>query len=352
MTDDANSLTSHATRPPVGGPRVSVVQFRAFVDALEQLGYDVQRILADFDLTRATLADPDALIPCALNDALFGCALRQRPMTNLHARLAIATPIGAFPLLDYLIVTCDTVGEGVKQLARYLPLIGVPCALDLRDDEDPIRVVFVTVGSAPPGATEYGVVLVLNNLRTETDGAFTVDFVSFAHPVEYAAELEQIVKCPVRSDASWSGLALPRTAWKVPFRRRDPILRQVLERHAESAGPVASVADGFTVDVRRALASGLAKGATDVEIIARQLGVSSRTLQRRLAVSGQSYQELLDTVRREAAEKCIAASSLPIAEVAYLVGYSEPAAFHRAFKRWTGVTPHAFRERHGRRQAQ
>jgi AraC-like DNA-binding protein len=352
MTDDANSLTSRATRPAVDGPHVSVVQFRALINALGELGYDVGRILAELDLTRSTLEEPDALIPCALNDALFGCAFRQRPMPNLYARLAMATPVGAFPLLDYLIVTCDTVGDGVKQLARYLPLINVPCALDLREDEDPIRIVYVTNGSALPGALEYGVALVLNHLRTETEGAAAADFVSFAHRVDDQPALEQILKCPVRAESSWTGLALSPGAWQVPFRRRDPILRQVLERHAETAGPVEPPADGFTVDVRRELASGLARGTTDVENVARRLGVSARTLQRRLAFAGQSYQELLDTVRRETAEKCIASSVLPVSEVAYLVGYSEPAAFHRAFKRWTGVTPQAFREQHRRRPIQ
>jgi AraC-like DNA-binding protein len=73
--------------------------------------------------------------------------------------------------------------------------------------------------------------------------------------------------------------------------------------------------------------------------------MSARTLQRRLSAAGLSYQELLDVVRRETAEKCMMDSSLSIGEVAYLVGYSEPAAFHRAFKRWTGITPQAFRER-------
>jgi AraC-like DNA-binding protein len=350
MTEDANSLTSHATRPPVEGPRASVVQFRAFVDALAQLGYDVERILGALELTRAMLDDPDLTLPCALNEMLFTHALRQRPLNNLYAQLALATPIGAFPLLDYLIVTCDTVGEGVKQLARYLPLISAPFAIDLRDDEEPIRVVFVTVGSALPGGYEYGVALVLNNLRIETEGRLSCEYVSLAHEPADAAGFEQILQCPVRTKASWTGIALPRAAWAVPFRRRDPILRQVLERHAGSASivPVAD-ADGFIVAVRRALASALAKGVTDVDTIARRLGVSSRTLQRRLAAAGQSYQDLLDTVRRETAEKCIASSALPIAEVAYLVGYSEPAAFHRAFKRWTGVTPQVFRQRQGLR---
>ena len=107
----------------------------------------------------------------------------------------------------------------------------------------------------------------------------------------------------------------------------------------------APVGKGLAGDVRRVLAPRLARGEADIGLVARDLAMSSRTLQRRLAADGLSYHELLDRVRRETAETCLGDASLAIAEVAYLTGYSEPAAFHRAFRRWTGVTPQAFRQR-------
>jgi AraC-like DNA-binding protein len=129
----------------------------------------------------------------------------------------------------------------------------------------------------------------------------------------------------------------------VPLRRRDPILREMLEQQAGAAAAMPDI-DGGALEVRRALTARLARGQTDIDDIARDLGTSSRTLQRRLSTAGLSYQELLDGVRRDTAERYIAKTSLSIGEVAYLLGYSEPAAFHRAFKRWHDVTPQAFRE--------
>jgi AraC-like DNA-binding protein len=73
--------------------------------------------------------------------------------------------------------------------------------------------------------------------------------------------------------------------------------------------------------------------------------MSARTLQRRLAAEGVSYQELLEDARKEAAGRYMTESTLAIGEIAYLVGYSEPAPFHRAFKRWYGMTPEAFRQK-------
>ena len=105
-------------------------------------------------------------------------------------------------------------------------------------------------------------------------------------------------------------------------------------------------ADGVALEVRRALASRIAKGDVQIEGVARALATSTRSLQRRLSAAGVTYQELLDQTRREAANTYLRVAALSIGEVAYLLGYSEPAAFHRAFKRWTGMGPQEFRDRH------
>jgi AraC-like DNA-binding protein len=84
--------------------------------------------------------------------------------------------------------------------------------------------------------------------------------------------------------------------------------------------------------------------------VARALSTSTRSLQRRLAAVGLSYNQLLDQVRKEAAERHLADSALSITEIAYLLGYSEPAAFNRAFKRWYDETPQGFRQRQRKRE--
>jgi AraC-like DNA-binding protein len=346
MTARANQLTMRATDQIAGGPPTPVGQFRAFVDAFERLGYDVGQLLSDIGVRRTDLDDPDGLIPCAATGALFERALRKKPLKNVGLRLALETPIGAHGLLDYLILTSDSVGEGWKQAARYLRLLtGAPFLVELRDDEDPVRVVYHVDASVPAFGVEYSVAVGVLQIRAETEARVRFECVSFIHQPDDVSEFERVLGCPVRAGASWSGLAMPRESWQMPLRRKDPILHRVLEGHAESITPDELAMDALAVDIRRVLASRLANREIDVELVARHLGMSTRTLQRRLAAAGLSYQELLDETRREAAERCIANSSLSIGEIAYLLGYSEPAAFHRAFKRWMGVTPQAFRQR-------
>ncbi len=113
-----------------------------------------------------------------------------------------------------------------------------------------------------------------------------------------------------------------------------------IERHAESLlaarpEPTLSTADR----VRRIVAGALAEGEVTLAGVASMLKMSERSLQRRLADEGLKFDALLDEIRRDLALRYLADPKIAIAEVAYLLGYSEPSPFHRAFKRWTGKTP-------------
>jgi AraC-like DNA-binding protein len=334
MTAGANPLTAAAIQWTSIGPPTPAVQFRAYVNAFERLGYDVDRLLEAIGFPRSEADDPDALISCDVCGALFKQASQERPLKNLPVRLAAETPIGTFELLDYLIVTSETVGDGLRQFARYVVLVAPSLRIDIHSDEDPIRIEWVGPPSASFGI-EYSVTLVVRNLRVETEDRVSFESVSFRHQPDDVSEIEFVLGCPVRVGAPWSGLSMPGSSWHVPLRRRDPTLRRLLESHTRAVPAQLPTTETLAADLRRVLSSRLARGHTEIEAVARDLGMSSRTLQRRLSHHGLSYQQVLDRMRREVAERSIADSSLSIGEVAYLVGYSEPAAFHRAFRRWT-----------------
>ena len=345
MTARANKLTKRASMPDPAsaqGPPSPANVVRVFVNGLERLGYDPESLLASAGLRRSDLADPDARISCTAIGGIFAAAMKQRPLKNLAARLAAETPMGAFPLLDYLVLTSETVGDGLKQLARFFRLTEAPYTLDPRESEDPPRVVYDSPQNA--FAAEFGITLTILHLRNETEGKLRVDSVSLSHSPDDPAEIAQILGCPIKTNSSWNGFVLARESWKIPLRRRDPVLRGVLERHAAEIAARIPETESVAGDVRRVLAARLVKGDTQIQSVARALATSARSLQRRLASAGISYQQLLDLTRRDAAGEYLNDPALSVGEVAYLLGYSEPAAFHRAFKRWKGMTPQAFRD--------
>jgi hypothetical protein len=168
---------------------------------------------------------------------------------NFLFKAAAAIPIGSFPLLDYLMVTSDSVGAAVRQLKRYLALVDNPHVIEIEDADDPVRVVFVSRDGRP--ADEFGIALILFRLRDETGEAFRPRYISFQHMPEDTVEIEQMFGCPVRACAAWNGLALSRATWNIPLRRRDPILAKLLRQQADEAiarlprmeGPLYDLAD-------------------------------------------------------------------------------------------------------------
>src|SRR5262245_49690393 len=123
MTSAAKSLTKPA-KPAVEVRRSSLMSpmadLRVFANAFEHLGHDVDALLAVIGLSRADLNDPDRRVACDAVGALFCRAQQVRFTPNLGLAVALATPLGAYPLIDYLVLTSDTVGDALAQLARYL----------------------------------------------------------------------------------------------------------------------------------------------------------------------------------------------------------------------------------------
>lgn len=335
MTASAKELTVRATAEPTSSAR----DFLALLDAFVRLGFPRAALLSATGLDETRMEDPDARVPCSAGGTLFEAARRMRPMPNLGLAVATATPMGAYPLLDYLVLSCDSVGEGYRQLARYFRLVS-PVGLEIEDGEEPIRVLLT--GAPPPFLAEFTLSLAVLHLRRETQGRFAPASVSFVHRPDDIDAVRRTLGCEVFGEAGWNGVSVSRAAWNVPLSRRDPVLKAMLERQAdERALPVPG---GAAAEVRRLLLAQVAGGDMSIGSVARLLATAPRTLQRRLAREKTSYQDLVEGTRREAAEGYLAGSALSVGEIAYLLGYSEPAAFHRAFRRWNGVTPREFRE--------
>lgn len=347
MTAHAKTLIkgAKAQRPETSEVRTQPSStLRVFVAGLVRLGYKSASLLSAAGVTAEQLEDPDGRVPCMSIPAVISYAMRTRPVKNLGIKLAAETPIGAFQLLDYLIVTSENVGQGMRQLARYLRLSEAPFSVEIYDTEDPIRVTYL--GIQDSFTAEFEIALAIFHLRREAESRLQPGYVSFVHAPDDVGETEHLLGCPVRVRMPWLGLALSRQHWEMRLRRRDPALQSVLLRSASDVAARIPEANDPVADLRRMLISRLAQGDCDIESVARSMATSVRSLQRRLAAAQTTYQWVLDATRSEVARQYLVDRTLSVSEVGYLLGYSEPAAFHRAFKRWHGSTPQEFRQAH------
>ncbi|MEL7361966.1 MAG: AraC family transcriptional regulator [Bacteroidota bacterium] len=156
-------------------------------------------------------------------------------------------------------------------------------------------------------------------------------------------EHEAYFGCPVHFDADHDALEMSTETLRAPNKLGDAGLVRFFDTHLDAE--VAAIDDGAPLarQVHDFVTTSLSEGIPTLSAVARHLGMSVRTLQRRLADEGHSYQTLVDEARRRLARRLLKDTDSSLAEVAFMTGFSEQSAFTRAFKRWAGQTPRSFR---------
>lgn len=177
--------------------------------------------------------------------------------------------------------------------------------------------------------------------------------VLFRRAEHHRAMYEAYFQCPVAFGAEHNMLLLSDDVLMQPFTTFNPDLLALLEPQLETALRDHGAQQQFVAHVTTLLRSRIAGQQPTAQEVARELHMSTRTLQRRLAEEGMQFQHLLDTVRHEAAKQYLHGSTLALNEIAFLLGYQAASSFHRAFSQWEGVSPAQWRAtRHGASGAQ
>lgn len=332
---------------------VSARAVAAVLNALADQELPVDDFLKAADLDRSGLADPDERVPYEKLLRLWMAALRESGDECIGLHTAARIHPEDYELLGYLMRTCPTVAELLAGFSRYQRLLADAIEIQPRFEGDFIRVRYaVPLGyQLPRPVAEYviGVVVVLlRSALGEEIAPLEVCF-TYAAPADLAP-YQQLFRAPVHFDAECESVLLDLDLER-PIATADSDLHRILRRHADRLVELAG-GDDFVARVSRLVEENLLRGALhyadgsdviDANQVAKDLAVSTRSLRRQLGERGTSLKRIADALRREVAMHYLASSRLSVGEIGFLVGFSEPSAFHRAFKRWTDQTPTAFR---------
>lgn len=149
--------------------------------------------------------------------------------------------------------------------------------------------------------------------------------------------------CPVHFDSGRDAVLISETSLAASNRLGDETIAKFFDRHLEQELAARANDDNLEKRVQLAVAQVLSEGVPTLSFIASALGMSARTLQRRLSDQEQTFQKLVDIARQDLARKLIRETNYSLAEIAFLTGFSEQSGFARAFKRWSGQTPRSYR---------
>jgi len=261
--------------------------------------------------------------------------------------LAEVIPFGAADLIEYLLRNCATVGEALQMMVRYTPLLIDADRQSLTVSGREARLQLRT-GTDVPAAAELFAGLVMRRSQEIYGPAWTVLSVSFSHDAQGPiGRYDRLFHAPVHFGMPFNEITFHRDLLEMPQPGADARLKNILIPQAEELlsmlAPPARP-QSFVERVEQTLADGLADGDPSLTRVADRLQLSIRTVQRRLRDAGVTHRDVVRKLRLDLASRSLAGAKVSQRQLARALGYSGAGAFHRAFKRWSGLTPGQVRE--------
>jgi AraC-like DNA-binding protein len=324
-------------------PATHVLQL---VDVVARWGVTAEELFAGLDLELRRLEEPSARVPLALVERL---AVRARELTGEHClgiHLGMQMRLSAHGYLGFAAMSASTLREALDLALRFAPT--QTTAIGLRLHESANMCALVIEENVPLGDARDLLILGLGLGIERIATALTGSEIEGTADVTFSAP-KGIERFPRFADQKWlrfdqpiNQLVFAESVLDRPILRADPIALRLAQEQCERELAALGRPTDITAQVR-SLVVKPGGGFHSLGEVANLLHVSPRTLKRRLAELETGFSELLEEQQREQAFMLLRSSDLSLEEVAEQVGYSDVANFARAFRRWTGTTPGAFR---------
>jgi AraC-like DNA-binding protein len=338
-------------------PRETTVAASVVGDMLNYLssrGLPIAATVKAAELDPQFAASADSRVRGSRVERLWAFAVAQTGDEVIGLHMAEEYNPGALDILGYVVLSCGTIGEVLEKLARYARLLNDGMRIDLvRDSRSAtLRCTYVEgvdnyLLREPRHAIAATWGGLARELRRLAGTPLHPTSVAFRHAAPRAAadraEYARVIGGPVSFSAAEDRFTLPIAYLDVRLPSANATLLQVFEQHADAALRTIGEHDSPASQVARVMSQKLKGSAPALDEVAREMAMSRRNLQRSLRESGTTFQALLDEVRRDLAVRHLANPTTSAGQVGFLLGFSEPSAFHRAFKRWTGKSPSEYR---------
>jgi AraC-like DNA-binding protein len=346
-------IAGNATRAQATGHSVSAGAVSAFLDYVVTRGALRTDVLNQASLTLTDLRDRDARLPLTSYITLIRAAKAQCNDAALALHYGETVACANVSIVGAIGHAADTMAEGLAQLNRYASLT-IDFGADVPGDRYQVQqhaggAWLVDVRPLPalyPEITESVFArMAIGSRQISESRAFRA--IHLAHPQPaYLDEYHRIFRAPVQFGCERNAVLLDPSWASQPVAQSPRYLFDILKAHADTLLAELTLSSSWHSTVERAVLPRLRGGDLSMDRVARELAVSRQTLYRRLKAEGITFIQLVDAVRHRLAMQYLADRRISVSETGYMIGFSDPAAFSRAFKRWTGDSPIAFRERH------
>ena len=334
-------------------PLISLTAATGLIDAIARGGGHPDLTLRTVGLDRSVISQQEGFIPCAVFAQLLEAAAEdtQDPCFGLHFGERYE-PKNIGPLV-YVVLNSPTFGAAFDNIGRYLHLHNEAARVSRTVEGSWAYLRHELVGLAvehPRQHAEYSLMLSLNTLRLMAGSQWAPVEAQFAHkaPNDWS-EQTRVFGCPVSFDCPTNALVVAREFLDRQVPAADERLYPIVRRYLDGVLQDGPKEEGVLAAARRAIVEIMRDGDPTLSGVAKRMGLSPRTLQRRLDDLGMTFKRLVSETRHRSSLNYLRDPKHTLTEIAYLLGYSEVSAFNRAFRRWTGSTPSAYRQSAHRR---
>jgi len=315
---------------------------------LHELGKDAGPIFAEVRATAEQVYNDSVPLEVAKQIRILDLVAEELGDELLGFHLARDFDLREIGLLYYVIASSDRLADAVRNAERYSGIMSDGVRLHFRQDDRAAAIVFEYINvdrKSDRHQIEFWLVTVMRVCRQITDTRLAPRHLRVRHIRDtIPAEFKRFFGTDVEFGASADEIVFPAAVASLPLTQRDNYLNDLLRRYADEAlagrprqlGRVRSA-------VEEILPKLLPHGKPNASKVAEQLGMSKRTLARKLNAEAVAFADILDHIRCALAQRYLSERELPICEISWLLGYSEVSSFTHAFKRWTGKTPRQFR---------
>ena len=314
---------------------------------MHSLGVDSDAFLGSLGIDPAIIKAPDSYIPVdqylLIQDE--AAVYTNDPYFGLH--MGEYAEAGSWSILGYLMMNCKTLGEAFIKSGRYSRIIGNMIEGSVKFRFNKIKLILFTPPHAPNMTRhcfESTISSSVRMMRMMTGVHLSPTEVTFAYPEpESTAEYERIFNCPVKFGHKENSYTIPLNFVNTPIPMANPALLEHFEMYAQNVIAEMDRQDEYTRMVTKIILSKLDDEKLNIKKVAKELSMSVRTLQNRLKDEGVVFSQLHRDIRQQLAKKYLR-ENYTVEDITYLLGFSEPSVFRKAFKKWSGITPKQFRE--------
>ena len=317
------------------------------LELAQSLGMDRAELLTAVGLREADVSDPDNRVPVLKSVRLLQVIAVQSEDDDIGLKLGQLMEARKAGVVGYAMAHSEDLHSAVQRLVRFRKILNQRSEAEFEKEGDRWQLTITTrplIEGFRPALDDYmaAIVGVLSELVGKRIAPAETRFI-YAKPVDTSLHRE-LFGSNIRFGSANQVLEFWDRDVQTQLPEADPQLTGYLDELAQIRLDTLPNDDSFAARVRRVIWPHLSEGQPTIGAIAADLAVSSRTLQRRLREEGTSYGEVVEKLRREKAVLLLRDPNLAVYEVGYLLGYSDPSAFYRAFRRWHGRSPSQHRQ--------